>query len=47
MERALADAGVRVVNLGRIPTPALMYYALAHGCASIHVPPALTPAGRK
>ena len=37
VERALADAGVRVVNLGRIPTPALMYYALAHGCASIMV----------
>ncbi len=36
-ERALADSGMRVVNLGQIPTPALMYYALARGCASIMV----------
>src|ERR1700728_2055016 len=25
VERAVADAGMRSVNLGRIPTPALMY----------------------
>jgi phosphomannomutase len=37
VERALADSGMRVVNLGQIPTPALMYYALSKGCASIMV----------
>ncbi len=37
VERALAESGMRVVNLGRIPTPALMYYALGKGCASIMV----------
>lgn len=37
VERALDDAGMRVVNLGRIPTPAIMYYALGKGCASIMV----------
>ena len=37
VERALADAGMRALSLGRIPTPALMYYALRKGCASIMV----------
>jgi phosphomannomutase len=37
VERALTDAGMRVVNLGKIPTPALMYYALSERCASIMV----------
>ncbi len=37
VERALADSGMRVINLGLIPTPALMYYALGKGCASIMV----------
>jgi phosphomannomutase len=37
VERAVTDAGMRVVNLGQIPTPALMYYALSKGCASIMV----------
>jgi phosphomannomutase len=37
VECALADSGMRVVNLGQIPTPALMYYALGKGCASIMV----------
>lgn len=37
VECALADAGMRGVNLGRIPTPALMNYALQHGRASIMV----------
>ena len=37
VERALADAGMRVINLGQIPTSALMYYALSKSCASIMV----------
>src|ERR1700679_2521756 len=37
VERALTDSGMRVINLGQIPTPALMYYALGKGCASIMV----------
>jgi len=37
VERALADDGMRGVNLGRIPTPALMFYALGRGRASIMV----------
>jgi phosphomannomutase len=37
VERAVADAGVRGVNLGQIPTPALMFYALGKGCGSIMV----------
>jgi phosphomannomutase len=37
VERALTDSGMRVINLGRIPTPALMHYALGKGCASIMV----------
>jgi phosphomannomutase len=37
VERAVSDAGMRGVSLGRIPTPALMSYALSKGCASIMV----------
>lgn len=37
VERALADSAMRAVNLGQIPTSALMYYALSRGCASIMV----------
>jgi phosphomannomutase len=37
VERALADAGMHVINLGQIPTPALMHYALGKSCASIMV----------
>ncbi len=40
---AIADAGLRPVNVGRIPTPALAYYALARakGCIMVtgsHIP---------
>jgi phosphomannomutase len=35
--RAACDAGMRAVNLGRIPTPALANYAWARGRASIMV----------
>ena len=35
--RAIADAGMHPVNMGRIPTPALMYYAVARGQGSIMV----------
>ena len=35
--QALGDAGMRSVNLGRIPTPALMFYALSRQRASIMV----------
>lgn len=35
--RAIADAGMKPVNLGGIPTPALMYYAVARGKGSIMV----------
>ncbi len=34
---AISDAGMRPVNLGRIPTPALSSFALAHGHGSIMV----------
>ncbi|MGC8988824.1 MAG: hypothetical protein ACP5MD_01750 [Verrucomicrobiia bacterium] len=34
---AVSDAGLRPVNLGAIPTPAVAYYALLHGCGSIMV----------
>jgi phosphomannomutase len=37
IERAIADAGMRPVNLGRIPTPALMCYAVSKGKGSIMV----------
>ncbi len=35
--QAIEDAGLRGVSLGQIPTPALMYYALSHGKASIMI----------
>ncbi len=34
---AVAQVGLRVVHVGRIPTPALMHYAVARGQASIMV----------
>lgn len=34
---AITDAGSEAVNLGVVPTPALMAYAMARGCASIMV----------
>jgi len=34
---AVRDAGMRAINLGAIPTPALMHYALARGKGSIMV----------
>ena len=37
VEQAARDAGLRPVNLGEIPTPAVMSYATAHGCGSIMV----------
>ncbi len=37
VEQAVEDAGMRSMNLGRIPTPALMYYATGKGRASIMV----------
>ncbi|MHC4350295.1 MAG: phosphohexomutase domain-containing protein [Planctomycetota bacterium] len=35
--RAIEDAGLMVDNLGLIPTPALTYYALQQGCASVMI----------
>jgi phosphomannomutase len=35
--RAIEDAGLQVENLGKIPTPALTYYALQHDRASVMV----------
>jgi len=37
VERAISDAGMKPVNLGRIPTPALASYALERGKGSIMV----------
>ena len=37
VEQAVDDSGMRGVNLGRIPTPALMLHALSKNCASIMV----------
>lgn len=37
VEQALTDAGMRPINLGAIPTPALTYFALKHAKASIMV----------
>ena len=34
---AIQDVGMHPVNLGRIPTPALMYYAMSRGCGSVMV----------
>lgn len=35
--RAIEDAGLRVENLGRVPTPALAYCALQHGRPSVMI----------
>ena len=35
--RALRDAGMKPVNCGRIPTPALTYFALAEGKGSLMI----------
>ena len=37
VETAIRDAGMKPVNLGAIPTPALTYYGLTHGKGSIMV----------
>jgi phosphomannomutase len=37
IECAISDAGMHPVNMGRIPTPALMYYAVSQGKGSIMV----------
>ncbi|MBM4228911.1 MAG: phosphomannomutase [Gammaproteobacteria bacterium] len=37
IHRAVSDAGLRAVNLGAIPTPALAAYALARGAGSMMV----------
>lgn len=37
VERAIRDAGMHPINLGPIPTPALMYFAVSRRCASIMV----------
>jgi len=37
IEHAIADAGLQPVNLGRIPTPALTFYAIGQGKGSIMV----------
>ena len=37
IERAIRDAGMQPVNMGRILTPALMYYAVTRGRGSIMV----------
>lgn len=37
IERAIRDAGLKPVNLGAIPTPALTSYTLARGCGSIMI----------
>ena len=37
VECAIRDAGMRPVNLGRIPTPALAHYAVSHGRGSIMI----------
>ncbi|KAL3460014.1 Phosphoglucomutase, first 3 domain-containing protein [Aspergillus heterothallicus] len=37
VEQALKDAGMRTINLGAIPTPALTYYAIQQGKGSIMV----------
>jgi phosphomannomutase len=35
--RAIADSGMRPVNLGRVPTPALAHYAITHAKGSIMI----------
>jgi phosphomannomutase len=37
VEQALKDMGMRAINLGAIPTPALTYWAIKHGKGSIMV----------
>src|SRR5512136_2568021 len=37
VERAIADAGMKPVNLGGIPTPALTYFALGQGKGSMMI----------
>jgi phosphomannomutase len=37
IERAIRDSGLRPVNLGELPTPALTAFALAHGCGSMMI----------
>lgn len=37
IEHAIRDAGMQPVNMGRVPTPALMYYAVSRGKGSIMV----------
>ena len=37
VERAISDAGMKPVNLGRIPTPALTYFALQRGRGSMMI----------
>ncbi len=37
IEKVIRDAGMKPVNLGQIPTPALAYYAFTHGKGSIMV----------
>ncbi len=37
IEQAIRDAGMQAVNLGRIPTPALTYYAVSLGKGSIMI----------
>ena len=44
--RAILDAGYQVDYLGKIPTPALSYYALQKGVASFMVTGSHIPADR-
>ncbi len=37
IEQVIRDAGLKPVNLGQIPTPALAYYAFTHGKGSIMI----------
>lgn len=37
VEKAVTDGGMRPINLGAIPTPALTYFAIRHGKGSIMV----------
>ncbi len=37
VERAIRDAGMRPINLGAIPTPALTFFALGRGAGSIMI----------
>lgn len=37
IEQAIRDAGLRPVNLGQVPTPALTFYALQHGKGSMMI----------